>query len=415
MMRLSLISFCLCLPALAHAGNELSDKPNWSRLDKYASTIERADFERLLGEVFVPREAWRKNWIELDQEAVRIRKEAGKDEWYVLPFAKGQVAQKAKPPAEYWRSGAVLRAKEGGKPLSGFRIALDPGHLGGKYSKMEGRHFTIGEKSPVKEGDLALRVAKRLGKRLRILGADVFLIRKAAKPTTRERPKSLRDEGKAWQARIDGGNPPDRSKAEQRKIEKRRAEILFFRKEEIKARAHLVNEKLKPDAVICIHFNAAPWPDPDELSLVDRNDYHVLTNGAYMGGEVAVAHQRFQMMVKLLNRSHFEERSLAESMATAFARATGLPAFSYKGPNAVKIGEVPGVWARNLLANRLYECPVVFLEPYVANSKEVFARIQAGDYKGVKKLAGKSRVSLIEEYVDAVVAGLVGHAASHSR
>ena len=225
----------------------------------------------------------------------------------------------------------------------------------------------------------------------------------------------MRDEGKSWQKQIDGENPPDRTKAEQRKIEKRRAEILFFRKEEIKARARLVNEKFKPDIVLCIHLNAAPWPDPEDLSLVDRNDYHVLTNGANMGGEVAVDEQRFQMMVKLLNRSHREERSLAESMATALARATGLPAFAYEGPNAVKIGEVPGVWARNLLANRLYECPVVFLEPYVANSKEVFARIQVGDYKGVKKVAGKPRVSLIEEYVDAAVAGLVGHAASHAR
>ena len=415
MMRLSLISLCVSLSAFAQAGHEGGGNPNWSRLDKYAGTIERADFERLLTEVFVPREGWRKNWIELNQEAVRIRKEAGKDEWYVLPFAKDQAAAKANMPDEYWRSGDVLRAKKGGKPLSGFRIALDPGHLGGKYAKMEGRHFVIGEKSPVKEGDLALRVAKRLGKRLKTLGADVFFVRKSAKPTTRERPKSLRDEGKAWQKKIDGENPPDRTKKEQKKIEKRRAEILFFRKEEIKARARRVNEGLKPDLVVCIHLNAAPWPDPEQLSLVGRNDYHVLTNGAYMGGEVAVDQQRFQMMVKILNRSHREERSLAESMATAFARATGLPAFSYTGPNAVKVGDMPGVWARNLLANRLYECPVVFLEPYVANSKEVFARIQAGDYEGVKKVAGKPRVSLIEEYVDAIVAGLVGHAASHSR
>ncbi len=414
MMRLSFISFGVCLATLAHAGHEVANKPDWSRLDEYAGSIERADFERLLSEVFVPRESWRKNWIELDQKAVRIRKEAGKDEWYLLPFAKDQAAAKANRPEQYWRDGTVLRAKGDDKTLTDFRIALDPGHLGGKYAKMEGRHFVIGKNAPVKEGDLALQVAKRLAKRLKILGADVFLIRKSAQPTTKERPKSLREQAKAWQKQIDGKNPPDRTKAEQRKIEKRRAEILFFRKEEIKARARLVNEKFKPDLVLCIHLNAAPWPDPTDLSLVNRNDYHVLTNGAYMGGEVAVDEQRLQLMLKLLNRSHREERSLAESMATALARATGLPAFAYEGPNAVKIGESPGVWARNLLANRLYECPVVFLEPYVANSKEVFARIQAGDYKGVRKVAGKRRVSLIEEYVDAIVAGLVGHAASHA-
>ncbi len=100
MMRLSLMSLCVCLSALAQAGHEVEGKPNWSRLDKYAGTIGRADFERLLTEVFVPREGWRKNWIELNQKVVRIRKEAGKDEWYVLPFAKDQAAAKVNRPDE---------------------------------------------------------------------------------------------------------------------------------------------------------------------------------------------------------------------------------------------------------------------------------------------------------------------------
>jgi hypothetical protein len=161
-------------------------------------------------------------------------------------------------------------------------------------------------------------------------------------------------------------------------------------------------------------LNAAPWPTPEKKSLVARNDYHVLTNGAYLGGEIALDNQRLEMLVKLLNRSHKDERSLAECMAGSFKRATGLPAFVYKGPNAIKVGKMEGVWGRNLMANRLYECPVVFLEPYVANSKEVFSRIQSGDYEGAKIVAGKLRVSLVEEYVDAVVAGLVAHAASHA-
>ena len=50
--------------------------------------------------------------------------------------------------------------------------------------------------------------------------------------------------------------------------------------------------------------------------------------------------------------------------------------FSYKGPNAQKIGAVPGVWARNLLANRIYGRSVVFLEPYIANSLATYPRAQ---------------------------------------
>ena len=87
---------------------------------------------------------------------------------------------------EYWRPAANLRAIAREKPLAGFHIALDPGHLGGKYSEMEGRHFVIGEAAAVKEGDLALLVAKRLSKRLNGLGAKVSLVRNS---------EEARDEG----------------------------------------------------------------------------------------------------------------------------------------------------------------------------------------------------------------------------
>ena len=64
------------------------------------------------------------------------------------------------------------------------------------------------------------------------------------------------------------------------------------------------------------------------------------------------------------------------------------------------------MWARNLLANRLYQAPVVFLEPYVMNSEPVWERVQAGDYDGEFPIAGEPRRSLYREYADAVVAGL---------
>ena len=44
------------------------------------------------------------------------------------------------------------------------RIALDPGHIGGQYSEMEGRHFALNGSFPVKEGDLAI-ICGQLGLR----------------------------------------------------------------------------------------------------------------------------------------------------------------------------------------------------------------------------------------------------------
>lgn len=107
------------------------------------------------------------------------------------------------------------------------------------------------------------------------------------------------------------------------------------------------------------------------------------------------------MIWRLLNRWCIDEQGLAESLSMSFSEVTSMPTFSYKGPNALKVGNVPGVWARNLLANRIYRCPVVFLEPYVANSKSTYPRIQNW-LLGI----GEEENSLIEEYAQAVLLGL---------
>ena len=61
------------------------------------------------------------------------------------------------------------------------------------------------------------------------------------------------------------------------------------------------------------------------------------------------------------------------------------------------------------MATRLYHCPTVYLEPYVMNSRDVFARVQAGDYEGTRRVAQKRRPSIYREYVDAVVEGVLAY------
>jgi hypothetical protein len=41
------------------------------------------------------------------------------------------------------------------------------------------------------------------------------------------------------------------------------------------------------------------------------------------------------------------------------------------------------------------------------NSRDAFARIQAGDYEGLRNVNGIERKSIFREYADSVVAGLV--------
>jgi hypothetical protein len=367
----------------------LGNPPRWEVLDEFQGEITRSEFQRLLAKVYCPRQEWWKPWIVLEKTKARIRKQAGKDDWYHLSFC-----EKAKEPAD---------SEKKRKSLKGLKIALDPGHIGGKYSEMEGRHFVIGKDAPVKEGDLSLETALKLKKILTGQGAEVILVRGKKEPVTSKRPKDFAKEAQKW---IAERGLEKLKKEEKDELIKKRKEMLFYRVSEIHARARLVNEKIRPDLVVCLHLNASAWKDPEKKELGEPNDFHVLVNGCYMGGELALDDQRFEMMLRLLSGWHELERELAEDVSVALAKTTKLPAFSYKGPNALKIGKVEGVWARNLLANRLYRCPVVFLEPYRANSKGAYKRIIAGSYKGAREIEGGPRVSLVEEYAQAVAAGL---------
>jgi N-acetylmuramoyl-L-alanine amidase len=384
-------------PLLAKDFLDTSIAPEWASLDLFQNRINRTDFEHLLTKVYCPRASWRKGWIELKEKEVSIRKSKALDDCYILSFGDGN--QTSTGEDSITPSGSKLS-------LQGLTIALDPGHIGGDYSKMEGRHFSIGESPPVKEGDLALTVAKILKKKLIDLGAKVILVREENRPVSSYQPQDFLEEVEEWIVAKEERRG-ERFPAEERvEMIKNRSEVLFYRVSEIHARADFINTQVLPDFAVCIHLNAAPWSDPDSFELLDRNDYHVLVNGCYMGGELADDQQRFEMIDRLLNGWHKMELLLAENVSRSFSRLTKLPAFSYKGPNALKVGEVKGVWARNLLANRIYRCPVVFLEPYIANSKEVHERIQLGNYNGEKQVRGELKLSLVEEYAESVFQGI---------
>jgi hypothetical protein len=176
-----------------------------------------------------------------------------------------------------------------------------------------------------------------------------------------------------------------------------------------------VNLNIKPDLTLCLHINAEPWGDPAHPTLVQTNHLHLIINGNYSKEELAHADVRFAMLMKLLNQVYEEELALSETVAGEMAKITNLPPYTYSGSNAKSLDTSGYVWARNLLANRLYECPVVYIESYVMNNEEVFARIQAGQYRGLRNFGGVMRKNIYEEYADGVVNGLLEYAKMHRR
>lgn len=386
----------------------LGAHPRWNVLEKYQETITHDEFARLIDNVYCTH-GFAPDLIAINDKDARILTNRDARKFFTLRFAKDKASAEQVP--RLWQPAKSLPPVKPTKPLSGLRIALDPGHLGGKWAKMEERWFQVGDSPPVQEGDLALRVARLLAPRLRKLGARVSFVRNSAEPSTAKRPDDFRELAKKIlikngvpQPRTDVLDPNDPEKEQTIRWQ---SEILFYRYSEIRRRAVLVNMKLHPDLVLCLHFNAEGWGDPSHPTLIDNNHLHLLVNGSYMKDELELDDERFEMIRRLLSGAYDEELPLADTIAGAMARETHLPAYEYPTANTVtKVGSTGYVYARNLLATRLYRCPVVYCEPYVMNSRDAFARIQAGDYEGLRNVNGIERKSIFREYADSAVAGL---------
>jgi N-acetylmuramoyl-L-alanine amidase len=387
----------------------LGAAPRWSVLEHYQETVPHDEFAHLIYNVYCTH-GFAPDLIEVNADTARILMNRDSQEFFTLRFAKNDAPRKPVP--RLWHPAKSLPSAKTDKPLSGLRIALDPGHLGGEWAKMEERWFQVGSTQPVQEGDLTLKVARLLAPRLRELGAKVFFVRNGNEPVTAKRPDDFRE--LARKILIKNGVPQpradvlDQNDPEKEQTIRWQSEILFYRYSEIRRRAALVNFKLHPDLVVCLHFNAEGWGEPNNPTLTDINHLHVLVNGSYLQQELEFDDERFEMIRRLLSRAYDEELPLADTIAATMARETQLPPYEYPTTNSTtKVGSSGFVYARNLLATRLYRCPVVYCEPYVMNSKDAFARIEAGDYEGSRNVNGLERKSIFREYADSIADGLV--------
>ena len=409
MREICFILFAMGLGSQPLAAREpltpLSSPPDWDVLQKFQGTITHDQFLHLLNDVYAVGGTAQK-WITVAPDYAEIQ--TSEKHRLKLKFAK----DRPKPIPKYWHNPKTLPV-DNDQPLAGVRIALDPGHLGGSWAKMEERWFQIGNAEPVKEGDLTLHTAKRLAPLLQALGAKVVFVHSEPGPVTSLRPEDLRSQARAsLKSRgvqpilptYEGPADPEKEHAITWE-----AERLFYRVAEIDERAKRVNHSLKPDLTLCLHFNAEPWGDPANPTLTDINHLHLIVNGAYAESELAYADVRYQMLLKLLSQSFDEELGIDESIARSLSETTKLPAYHYNGDNAHSVGTSGYVWARNLLANRLYHCPVAYVECYVMNSRDFFDRFQAGEYDGLREFNGVMHKNIYAEYADGVAQGLADY------
>lgn len=389
----------------------LRELPPWGMLDRHQLALTQEEFVSRLP-LFSPSGAIH-DWIGMDSDGVTVFADTAKTRpLWRLYWKKSPRPGAAPPPPARAPSWQTLRPLTGASPelpLAGLTICLDPGHIGGEWAEIEERSLVIRRYPPIREGDMVLTVARHVEPLLTAAGATVVWARDQAEPVTPLRPADLTWEAVQSMMSLDARTLTRLPARNILRTHQLRANLLFYRSAEILARAERVR-RLAPDFTLCIHYNAAPWSRFSKPRLFDANKLVVFVHGAYTPAELADEAQRFHFFRKILERSTPLEIALAESVADSMREGWNLPPENYDSWNvAVRAGSHPYVWARNLLANRLFDGPTIFIEGPYMNDRETFYRMQAGDYEGEKTIRGRSVRSIHREFAEFIARGVITH------
>ena len=377
----------------------VSEEPEWRLLDPGQGLLTRQEFEDRLGRIFDPNGALRPYLIWDDEGVTLFRDPARTRPLYRLALASERKPKETAAP--------ILGGGDSSRPLAGKVICLDPGHIGGDWADVEERTFRIGKDRPVVEGELNLRTCRLLAPLLEAAGAKVVWTHEGFEPTTPLRPSDLYPE--AIDYLLQGSRGARLPRYSANRLIRWNAELLFYRSAEIQARARRVNEELRPDLTLCLHYNAAPWPG-GRMRLTSANRLVIFAHGSYTADELAFDDQKFRLFRKLLEDSSPVELGVGAAIAKQFRERWGFRPESYEGCGyAHASGSGPYVWHRNLIANRMFDGPVVFVEGPYMNDREIYPWIQAGEYEGTRVFAGQNRGNIYREYAEQVATGVIGY------
>ncbi len=282
-------------------------------------------------------------------------------------------AQNALYPREVWLSGPGDTL-----PLSGIRIALDPGHIAGTFeeAKIEGKYVELpAEGVQIFEANHTLATARLLKARLEAKGATVLITIDSLGLGARGIPFD-----RWWKSHfytdlalaLDSNYIDERQAAYYRRAyqrartsDKRTIYRGLFNLLDLIERARKINE-FRPDFSLVIHFNVevnnAPWTTPCQ-----ENGNMAFVAGAFLEGEFDDPRDQAQLVRLALSNDLAESTRLCGHMTQAFSEVLDVPLVTdtagiiYLNKWCVPT-EVPGVYARNLSLTRLIEGPLCYGE-----------------------------------------------------
>jgi N-acetylmuramoyl-L-alanine amidase len=273
--------------------------------------------------------------------------------------------------AEKGESKSALRGK---KDFIGLKVALDPGHLGGRMAYLEERFVSmesseeLGENPNLSfnEGTLTFLTALYLKELLEGEGAEVMLTRDAighgAYPSTFFE----------WLEKM---VDPLFERMSLSKIFRTQYNLL-----DLRARAKKIND-FSPDLTLVIHYNAHESESKEfqKTKATSQNFSLTFVPGAFCQGELNSEQARYEFIRLVVTDAIDQSLVLGQCIQSAFVQHLEVPplmdesAVKYIARCCLKVGE--GVYARNLALTRCVHGPVAYGESLLQNNLEECKRL----------------------------------------
>jgi N-acetylmuramoyl-L-alanine amidase len=267
------------------------------------------------------------------------------------------------------------------KPLSGWKIALDPGHIANDTAtgRLEQKFIRMNmplsidnqrDSVPVAfaEGQLTWQTANLLALKLRNAGAEVIFTRNAG---TTAFGKTFEQWKKDDYKRtldslliVDPTNQNLKDLKSGRMKEDRSIFRFVFKDAELRKRSEIINA-FNPDLTVVIHYNVdetnAPWSKP-----TTKNYCMLFVPGSFEADELATPEDRFDFLRLLLLDDIEQSIEVSSFVGLQFkekldVRLAGPSDATYLNTSCRKAFK-QGVFCRNLSMTRLVHGPIVYGE-----------------------------------------------------
>lgn len=283
------------------------------------------------------------------------------------------------------------------RALSGFRIAIDPGHIAGnmEMGDIEKKCLTFKCTAPdgkvdsivIAEGMLTFATAQLLKNKLEAEGAEVFMTRTFnngsaygvsfddwLKTDYLETVDSLYKIGKISLSQKQFFTSSKPSKRDKFRV--------IFKDVELAKRAEIINN-YKPDLTVIIHYNVdetnTGWVKP-----ANKNFNMTFVGGAFMKNDLSTPEKRFEFLRLLISDDIENSIALSSSVIKSFEHMLNVKTASVKDAEYLQEGCLStgeaGVYCRNLQLTRYIHGPLVYGETlYQDNINECVLLNQESD------------------------------------